>query len=244
MFRLPFSTSVWMSTDGFPPLGSIRFNQEQTTPLIKQKSGKNALWDYLASPQSSGSGIVSRRLVARVAFNWFVVNPLFHLLMGPLFSWRLALGPEQDIRWVGALTRHVGDGCYVLLYFVFRQTLLPCLLRLQTPAAPAPAPGRAPGLRPGGGGRLLLLPPRPPHRRPLQTRPQDPPRVDCSGETENIFDNWDRYRKYFWGAKNIFKVWKVFIRFSWADAESIFETLGCKTLFFIRPYFIHFQSIV
>ena len=54
---------------------------------------------YLASPQSSGSGIVSRRLVARVAFNWFVVNPLFHLLMGPLFSWRLALGPEQDIRW-------------------------------------------------------------------------------------------------------------------------------------------------
>ena len=43
MFRLPFSTSVWMSTDGFPPLGSTRFNQEQTNPLIKQKSGKNAL---------------------------------------------------------------------------------------------------------------------------------------------------------------------------------------------------------
>ena len=215
MFRLPFSTSVWMSTDGFPPLGSIRFNQEQMTPLIKQKSGKNVLedlWTYVLCSnlwQPSFQAlqcIVSRRLVARVAFNWFVVNPLFHLLMGPLFSWRLALGPEQDIRWVGALTRHVGDGCYVLLSFVFCQTLLPCLLRLQTPAAPAPAPGRAPGLRPGGGGRLLLLPPRPPHRRPLQTRPQDPPRVDCSGETENIFDNWDRYRKYFWGAKNIFKV--------------------------------------
>ena len=45
-----------------------------------------------------------------MTFNWFVVNPLFHLLMGPLFSWRLALGPEQDIRCVGALTRHVGDG--------------------------------------------------------------------------------------------------------------------------------------
>ena len=153
--------------------------------------------------------IVSRRLVARVAFNWFVVNPVFHLLMGPLFSWRLALGPEQDIRWVVTLTRHVGDGCHVLLCFVFRQTLLTCLLWWQTPADPVPPPGRAPGLRPGGGGRLLLLPPRPPHQRPLQTCPQDTPRVDCSGETEN-FEIHDVIIEIDVG--NIFEARKIFLK--------------------------------
>lgn len=50
-----------------------------------------------------------RRLVARVAFNWFVVNPVFHLLMGPLFSWRLALGPEQDIRLLPTLSRLLAE---------------------------------------------------------------------------------------------------------------------------------------
>ena len=41
---------------------------------------------------------VFRKLISRVTFNWFVINPLFHYCMCPLFIWRHSLDQNQDLR--------------------------------------------------------------------------------------------------------------------------------------------------
>ena len=101
-----------------------------------------------------------RRLISLVAFNWFVLNPLFNWVMFYAFLWR----GSEDIR-------------LILIYCI-----LPIKIYhlIQRDSNHQEDPTGASNLYRSGGVWILLFPHPAPQPPPLLQSPQDPPRVDGS----------------------------------------------------------------